>query len=301
MSNVMKVWSNGQLVEPEETKVSLLSHGFSRGSAIFDVFGTYPSPSGTLAFRMDAHLDRLINSANVLEMDIPYSKAELMTACAEVVKINNMGTGLVKILAYWGGESAVALVPNEPLDVTIFCVPGTPDLGLGDRILLSACISKWRKLDSASVPTDAKACANYLNGYLARKDAVNRGCDLGIMLDKNNMLAEGSIEAVFIVKDGILKVPPLDHVLKSISRESIIDVALHAGIPVEITAISKEELVCADEIFAAHTLIRVMPIERLDSRCLSAPGPITSQVMKLMEDLFSYKTDKFMSWFQPLT
>jgi len=300
MTSAQTVWSNGKLVAPEQTRVSLLSHGFSRASAIFDVFPTTVGPDGVYGFRMEAHLERFMTSARLLEMELPYDAQQIAQACAETVQANQQREGLVKIFGYWGGEQAIALVPNEPLDLAIYAIPVSPELSLHGDEPISACISKWQKLDKATVPTAAKACANYLNGYLARRDGINRGYDLGIMLDGEGNLAEGSIEAVFVVKDGVLRVPPLDHVLKSVSRESVIELAQYAGIPVDISAISPEQLLDGDELFVAHSLSRVMPIRKIEQRELTSPGPITQQLQQLVRQLFDFKLEPFQGWFQRL-
>jgi branched-chain amino acid aminotransferase len=301
MNHDAKVWLNGNLIAWREATVPLLSHGFSRGSAIFEVFGTHVGPKGTMAFRMDQHLKRLMKSAELLEMKLEFSAQTLAEAAKATVRENRLGRGLVKILAYWGEEAVIRLVLAAPLDVAIFAVPQSAELGLDDSRPISACISKWCKIHPATVPVAAKACSNYLNGYLARKDANTRGYNVGIMLGTDDFLAEGSIESVFIVKDGVLKTPPLGRILSSITRMSIIQAVPNIGIPVAEQPISRDELYAADEIFTAHTGIKVSPINRFENRELPAPGPVTRQVMELMENILHFKDDRFMEWFQPLT
>lgn len=301
MNNDAKVWLNGELVSWQNANVPILSHGFSRGSAIFEVFGTHVGPRGTMAFRMDAHLKRLRKSAELLGMELAFSNEMLVEAIRSAVRENQIGRGLVKILAYWGEEAVIRLVLDAPLDVAIFAIPENPELGLDDSKPISACVSKWRKIHPATVPVAAKACANYLNGYLARKDAINRGYNVGIMLGTDGFLAEGSIESVFIVKDGVLKTPPRGRILSSITRMSILQAVPKIGITAMEDSISKDELYTADEIFTAHTGIKVAPVDRFESRKLQAPGPVTKQVMELMENILHFRDDRFIEWFQPMT
>ena len=300
MNNDAKVWLNGKLVAWSEATVPLLSHGFSRGSAFFEVFGVHVGPEGPMAFRMDQHLKRLTGSAELLEMELAYSIEEIVAAVKKTVEANNLGRGLIKMLAYWGEEAIINLVLDTKLDLAIFAIPQSDYLKLDRASSLSACVSKWRKIHPATVPVAAKACSNYLNGYLVRKDAVNRGYDLGIALDTDGFLAEGSIESVFIVKDGLLKTPPLGRILSSITRMSILEAVARIGIPSQEGPISAEELSQADEIFTCHTGIKVEPIARLDDRKLKTPGPVTEQVMQLMNDIIEFKDERFMDWFQPL-
>ena len=301
MNHDAKVWLNGKLIPSQEATVPILSHGFSRGSAIFEVFGTHLGPQGTMAFRMDAHLKRLLKSAELLGMALEYSTAALAEAVQSTVRENRLERGLVKILAYWGEEAVIKLVLETPLDVAIFAVAESPQLGLDDSKPIAACVSKWRKIHPATVPVAAKACANYLNGYLARKDALSRGFDVGIMLGTDGFLAEGSIESVFIVKDGVLKTPPAGRILSSITRMSILQAASQSGIPVVEYPISADELYDVDEMFTAHTGIKVSPIQRFEDRKLPSPGPVTRRVMELMDNILHFKDERFSDWFQVLS
>lgn len=301
MNSERKVWLNGELIPWEKATVPLLSHGFSRGSAIFEVFGIHEGPDGLFAFRMDEHLKRLMKSAELLEMEIAYSTEEIIDAVTETVRANDIGRGLVKILAYWGEEAIIKLVLESKLDVAIFAVPDSEELGMDNTNPISACLSKWRKIHPETVPVAAKSCSNYLNGYLARKDANNRGFDIGLMVGTDGFLAEGSIESVFLVKDGVLKTPPLGRVLSSITRKSILQAAAMNGIPTSEDSILPGELFTADEIFTSHSGVKVSPVARLEDRNLQAPGPITKQVMELLDNILNMSDDRFSDWFHALT
>jgi branched-chain amino acid aminotransferase len=300
MNNESKVWLNGELIPWHKATVPLLSHGFSRGSAIFEVFGIHQGPDGLFAFRIDEHLKRLMNSVQMLEMEMAYTTEEIIDAVAQTVKVNNMGRGLIKILVYWGEEAVIKLVLESKLDMAIFAIPDSEDLGLDVVQPISACVSRWRKIHPETVPVSAKSCSNYLNGYLARKDANNRGFDVGLLVGTDGFLAEGSIESVFLVKDGVLKTPPLGRILSSITRMSVLEAAPIAGIPVSQDPVLPQELSTADEIFTSHSGIKVSPVDRFEDRELKAPGPITEQLIKLMEDITAFRDDRFKDWFMPL-
>ena len=234
-------------------------------------------------------------------MALEYSTAALAEAVQSTVRENRLERGLVKILAYWGEEAVIKLVLETPLDVAIFAVAESLQLGLDDSKPIAACVSKWRKIHPATVPVAAKACANYLNGYLARKDALSRGFDVGIMLGTDGFLAEGSAETVFIVKDGVLLTPPLGRVLSSITRLSVLQAVPEIGIPIVERPITADELSAADEMFTVHTGTKVEAVARFEDRQLEAPGPLTQRVMSLMNDIIQFKDERFMHWFQPLT
>ena len=301
MNSERKVWLNGKFVSWENATVPLLSHGFSRGSAIFDVFGIHEGPDGLFAFRMDEHLKRLMRSAELLGMEIAYSTEEIIDAVTETVRANDIGRGLVKILAYWGEEAIIKLVLESKLDVAIFAVPNSEELDMDNTNPISACLSRWRKIHPETVPVAAKSCSNYLNGYLARKDANSRGFDVGLMVGTDGFLAEGSIESVFLVKDGVLKTPPLGRVLSSITRKSILQAVPTIGIPTSEDSILPGELFAADEIFTSHSGVKVSPVARFEDRNLQVPGPITKQVMELMNNILNMSDDRFNDWFHALT
>ena len=301
MTNDSLVWLNGKLIPRREATVPILSHGFSRASAIFDILGVHVGPQGPMAFRLDDHLKRLMQSAELLEMELAYSTAEITEAVRATVKANSLGRGIVKIMAFWSEEAVIQLVLDSKLDVAIFAVPHGEEVVLDQQQTLSACLSKWRKLHPETVPVGAKACANYLNGYLARKDAVSRGFDIGILLGTDGFLAEGSAETVFIVKDGVLLTPPLGRVLSSITRLSVLQAVPEIGIPIVERPITADELSAADEMFTVHTGTKVEAVARFEDRQLEAPGPLTQRVMSLMNDIIQFKNERFMHWFQPLT
>jgi len=296
----LQVWFNGKMVPWKTVTIPVLSHGFSRASAVFEIFGIHEGPDGPAAFRMDQHFKRLMRSVELLEMEIPYTSDELSAAVAETVRVNNLGRGVIKLMAFWGEEAVIRLVLEGKLDVAIFPVPETPDLHLDSSEPISACLSKWRKIHPETVPVEAKACSNYLNGYLARKDANKRGFDIGVMAGTDGFLAEGSTESIFLAKDGILKVPPLGRVLNSISRKSVLEMAPVLDIPVSQETMLPSVLNDADEIFSAHTGTKVSPVGRFEDRTLDAPGPITAKLMAAMEKILAFEDDRFMHWFQKL-
>ncbi len=301
MPNDLQAWLNGKLIPRREATVPILSHGFSRASAIFDVFGVHVGPEGPVAFRLDEHLKRLMKSAELLEMELAYSIEEITAAVKATVKANSLGRGIIKILAFWSEESIIQLVLDSKLDVAVFAIPESEELVLDKKHTITACLSKWRKLHPQTVPVGAKACANYLNGYLARKDAVTRGFDIGILLGTDGFLAEGSTESVFMVKEGVLMTPPLGRVLSSITRMSILQAVPEIDIPVVERPIAADELLAADEMFTVHTGTKIEPIARFEDRQLEAPGPVTRRIMQLMDDIMQFKDERFKEWFQPLT
>ena len=286
----------------QSANVHILSHGFSRGSAIFDVFGIYPGPKGPAAFRMDKHMDRLFKSAELLGMEMSYTKEQIIDAVTQSVKANNIKRGLIKILAYYGEEAVISLILDSKLDLAIFGIPETDDMGLDQAKPIEICFTKWRKIHPATIPVQAKACSNYLNGMLARKDAVSRGFNVGILLTTDGYVAEGSIESIFMVKDNVLKTPPLGNILSSVTRMSMLEAAPAIGIKTLEEQISPEELMGADEIFVCRTGVKVLPVRKIEERVMDvAPGPVTLELSQLMSDIYHFRNDRFSHWLQAVS
>ena len=307
MSATSKVWSNGELISFEDAKIHMLSHGFSRGSAVFEVFGIHSTPEGVVAFRMDEHLKRLERTCRLLGMELSYNSAELAAAVKTIVKENDMRIGHVKIMAYYSEISLGNMVPEDKLELAVFTLPAAADPVFSNNRTVTACISKWCKMHPRTAPPMAKACAYYLNGFLARQDAKQQGYDIGILLDTHGFVAEGSLESLFMAKEGVLMTPPLGRVLASISRMSILEMAPVFGIKILETSILPEDLAIADEIFFSGTPAKVLPVKTLGplshfgKRHLDSPGPIAQKLADGLMEIVNLKHDRFRPWLQPLT
>ncbi len=295
-----QVWLNGRMIPWKDATIHLMSHSLTRGSAIFEVLAVYSTPRGPAAFRLPDHCDRLRRSAELLGMELVQTKEELLRAAVETARINRIREGFIKIVGYYHEETFSISVSDPRLDLSVFAIPAE-EYRKHSTSSISVCLSPWRKLHPETVPVEAKVAANYLNGMLARQDAARRGFDLAIMLDTHGFLGEGSVESVFIVKDGTLLTAPLGLILSSISRRSILEAAQTAGIKAEERPIRKQEVLEADEIFTASTSRRVMPVSRLEDRVLGeVPGPLTRRLAALMEAICSGREERYQHWLQPI-
>jgi len=288
------------MIPSENATVNIMSHAFTRGAAIFEIFGIHKTPDGPVAFRMDDHLRRLEKSIKLLEMELPRSIDEIKQAAIDCVKTNNIEDGFVRIMAYYSGESYSAVPPDGDLDMMILASSFGQFRG-GMNRPVSACISKWRKLDPKTVPVECKVSGNYVNGMMSSLDAKKRGFGLGIMLDTKGFLAELSTSSVFIVKDGILITSPLGTILSSVTRRAVIDVAKAEGIEVVEKAVSSEEILDADELFSSSTAFKVWSVNRIEDRDIeNAPGPVSAQLSRTLEDICSGSDERFMDWLTPM-
>lgn len=298
------VYMNGEFVAWDKANVHMMSHSFSRGSAIFEVISVHKTDKGPVIFRLDEHAERLSASAHLLEMDLPLSREELMKATIATVKRNGIQEGFVKIMGFYPQVAFEILPPQRGLDLAIFAIDPAQDLGslhFAFEKGTTLGVSKWRKLDPQTIPIEAKVAGNYMNGIMARQDARKRGFENAIMLDTQGFIAEGGTESVFLVKDGRLFTPATGTVLKSITRKSILELAKVLG----IEAFEKRlaPLLCweAEEIFLSGTPIKVLPVRKVEERELKeVPGPVSRKLSAAMQQIEAGKDERFRQWLFPV-
>lgn len=294
------VWLNGEYIPWENATVHIMSHSFGRGSAIFEVISFHGTGRGSAVFRLQAHIERLFRSAELLEMELPFSKEALCDAVAGTIQRNGLRQGFIKIICFYPEVSFEIIPPESPLSVSVFALDPEQDLGgLGDYFKegTTVYVSNWRKLDPRTVPIEAKAAANYLNGMVARLEARKNGFKNVIMLDTQGFIAEGGTESAFLVKDGCLLTPSTGTVLKSITRMSILESAREAGIECIEQQLKPELLDSAAEIFLSSTPFKVLPVMQINDRKLpDAPGPVTRQIAELLNAVIGGNDDRFENW-----
>ena len=294
------VYLNGEYVPWGNATVHIMSHSFGRGSAIFEVISLHATASGPAIFRLQAHIERLFRSAELLEMELPLTREELCEAVAGTVKRNALQKGFIKMICFYPEFSVEILPPQRHLTVSIFALDPEQDLGgigLPFEEGTTVYVSNWRKLDPRTVPIEAKASANYLNGMVARLEAKKNGFEHAVMLDTQGYLAEGGTESAFIVKDSKLMTPATGTVLKSITRMSILEVAKHAGVECVEGQLKPELLTEADEMFLSCTPFKVVPVRKLNDRKLEkVPGPLTQKIAGLLDEIAAGNNDDFKDW-----
>jgi branched-chain amino acid aminotransferase len=300
MSNKAKAWINGELVPWEKATVHIMSHSFARGSAVFEVISFHGTSNGSAVFRLDEHLKRLHRTTELLNMEFFHSTQEIEHGVMETVKANNLSDGFIKIIGYYGNPAFTLLPQQEKLDLSIFAV----DEGLSKdhKKSVSACFCRWRKLDPNTVPVEAKVAGNYINGMLALQEAIQRGFDMGILLDTDGFVAEAGTEAVFWVEGDVIKTPPLGRILHSISRLSILQAATITGLKAVEEKVRPEKIMKADEIFFASTSCKILPVNRIGDRVLdNTPGPMSQELARLLSNICAGQDERFNDWLFPVT
>ncbi len=296
----MKANINGRFVDWKDAKVSLLSHSFCRGSAIFDVVSISPTARGGAFFRLKEHVARMFNSATLLLMDMPISPEEALKAVVATAAKNDISFGIAKFLAYYPVEEFFLLPTDPKVDFAVFC----DDFGRRGTTVdditkpVSVGISTIMKIDRRTIPIHAKVAANYVNGALALMEAKKKGYDNVILLDTSGFVAEGPIANVFFVEDGKILTPTSRNTLQGITRDSVIHIAQDLGREVTETDISPERIADFDEAFYTSCAPGIVPINSIDSKPIGpqCPGPVTKELARRLNDAYEGRAPQYEDW-----
>ncbi len=297
-----KIWMNGEMVDWQDAKIHALAHVVHYGTSVFEGIRAYNNDKGPCVFRLEEHVQRLIDSAKIYKMDIPYTKEEICDAIIETLKINNLTSCYIRPIAFRGyGELGVNPL-NCPVDLLIAAWEWGSYLGEeGMNIGVDVGVSSWRKPAPDTLPVMAKAGANYMNSQLAKIEAIDHGYDEAIMLDYQGFVAEGSGENIFLVEDETIYTPSLgSSILRGITRDSIIKLASSLGYEVIEETIGRERLYLADEIFFSGTAAEVTPIKSVDGRSIGIGkrGPVTEKLQKTFFEIAEAKKDDEFGWLE---
>ena len=280
MQEAEKIWMNGALVDWPDARVHVLSHGLHYGTTVFEGIRSYDAEGGAAVFRLDDHLARLERSASMYHMPIPYSREELRQAVHSVLTANGLSACYIRPIVL-RGYGTMGLFPLEaPVDVAIAAWEWGAYLGEdGLKTGIRAKISSWRRIGSSTIPATAKAGGQYLNSILAKIETHKAGYQEAILLNEAGLVADGSGENIFIVRDGVLITPPMHaSILEGITRASIMTLARDEGITVVERDMGRGELYLADEVFITGTAAEVCPVIEVDDHPLGVPGPITRRL-----------------------
>jgi branched-chain amino acid aminotransferase len=251
-------------------------------------------------WHLDGHLDRMFASGAIYHMDLPFSKDELVRATKDVIRANALDACYIRPIAFRGyGEMGVNPL-KAPVNVAIAVWPwgaylGEDALEQGVRVK----VSSWKRHDQNSLPSAAKATGGYLGSILAKVESLKAGYDEAIMLNQAGVVAEGSGENVFVVKDGVLSTPATGvGALGGITRGAVIRIARDQGYEVMERDLVRTDLYLADEVFFTGTAAELTPIREVDDRTVGAGhrGPVTKE----LQDVFFAATrgddPRYVSW-----
>jgi branched-chain amino acid aminotransferase len=277
-----KIWHKGRLIRWEDATVHVMAHVIHYGSSVFEGVRCYAPSAGPAIFRANEHIQRLLDSAKIYRMEIPYTREDLVKAMVDLVHANGVWPCYVRPIVFRGYGDAGVSPNNCPVEVYICNYPWGKYLTQDDSGV-DVCVSSWTRIAPNTLPALAKSGANYMNSQLIRMEATTNGYVEGIALDSNGYVSEGSGENVFVVRHGVLQTAPLGNsVLPGITRDSILQLARDMGIPVVEAGIPREMLYIADEAFFTGTAAEVTPIRSVDRIPVGKGnvGPITRALQR---------------------
>lgn len=293
------IWFDGKLVPWREAQIHVLTHSLHYGLSVFEGERAYKTDKGPAIFRLKEHTDRLFNSAHIYRMNMPYTREQIMEACCEVVRANNLDSCYIRPIAFYGSEKMGVSPKGAVTHVAIAAWPwgaylGEEGLQKGIRVKTSSYARHHVNVTMAR----AKFAATYANSILANTEAVQDGYDEALLLDVDGFVAEGAGENVFVIKDGCIYEPEIASALVGITRSTIISLAREMGMEVKSKRLTRDDIYIADECFFTGTAAEVTPVRELDNRTIGAGtrGPITEELQKRYFDVVYGRNEKYEHW-----
>ena len=298
------IWHNGELVAWEDAKVHVLTHGLHYGTGVFEGERAYETTQGPAIFRHRDHLARLLRSAELYYMPVPYTLEELRAATHELIAANDLRQCYIRPIVF-RGYGQMGLYPLDcEVDVAIAAWPWGAYLGEESKNSgIRAKISSWRRIPHDALIPHSKASGQYLNSVLAKIEASKAGYEEAILLDSRGFVCEGSGENIFVVRDGQIVTPPQSAgILDGISRKSIVKIAHDLGIEVVERDLARAELYLADEVFLAGTAAELVPVREIDDHTIggqdreAGAGRITKAVQRVYDDALHGRDPRYAEW-----
>jgi len=275
------IWMDGEMVPWREAKVHVLTHTLHYGLGVFEGVRAYKAEKGTAVFRLPEHTYRLLNSAHILGMKIPFDAESITQAQIEVLRQNQLSSAYLRPMAFYGSEGMGLRADNLAVHLSISAWEwgsylGEENMERGIRVRVS---SYTRHHVNVSM-CRAKANGHYINSMLALQEAIDTGYDEALLLDTNGFVMEGSGENLFIIRDGIVYTPELTSALDGITRNTVIQIISDEGLKLVEKHITRDEIYICDEAFFTGTAAEVTPIRELDNRQIGSGnrGPITEKI-----------------------
>jgi len=298
-----KIWFNGEMIPYESATVHVLSHALHYGSSVFEGIRCYRTEKGSAIFRLEEHMRRLVDSAKIYRMEIPYSLEQLCEAAITTIQTANLSACYIRPLV-WRGTGSLGV---NPLKNKVESMIAVWEWGayLGPEALengVDVQVANWNRMAPNTFPALAKAGGNYLNAQLVKMDAILKGFDEGIMLNVHGYVAEGSGENLFVIRDGVLYTAPSGlSILPGITRDAILTIVQDMGMKVVEGQIPREALYIADELFFTGTAAEITPIRSVDHYKIGSGkrGPLTAVIQDKFFDIVIRGEDPY-GWLTPV-
>lgn len=295
------IWFNGEFVQWRDAKVHVLTHTLHYGMGVFEGVRAYDTERGTAAFRLDAHTQRLLNSAKILGMDLGHDYDTLLQAQKDVVRENGLSSAYIRPMSFLGSESMG--LHAEGLQVHTMIAAWDWGSYLGEDNMINGIrvkTSSFTRHHPNAAMTKAKANGPYFNSMLAIDEVSKAGYDEALLLDTDGYVAEGSGENIFVVQGGEIITPDLSSALNGITRRTVMTLIADLGIPLREKRITRDEIYIADEAFFTGTAAEVTPIRELDDRAIGhgGRGPLTEKIQQRFFDQVMGRRNDHPEWLQ---
>ena len=297
------IWFDGAWLPWRDAKVHVLTHTLHYGYGCFEGIRAYTTPTGPAIFRLDDHLRRLEDSCRILAIDLPHTRDELATACRQAIQRNGLEAGYIRPLVFLGSEKMGVDPAGAASHVMIAAWPWGAYLGQEAMERgIKVRVSSYARHHVNSQMCRAKAISGYANSILAVREARRDGYDEAILLDSTGLVAEGSGENIFLVRDGQLFEPQTTSALDGITRRTIHTLAAERGLTVVARPVTRDELYCADEIFLTGTAAEVTPVVEVDGRPVGdgRPGPLGRALQAAYLALVRGESGDHREWLTPV-
>ena len=295
-----KIWMNGKLVEWKDAHIHLASHVIHYGTAVFEGARCYSTPKGSACFRLDTHMRRLQDSAKIYRMTYPLDLVGWQNAVLDTIRANQMKACYIRPILYRGYETLGVNPLTCPVDAAIILWKWGAYLGQ-DALEqgVDVKVASWSRVAPNTLPAMAKSSANYANSGLIKMEALADGYSEAIALDVFGNVSEGSGQNLFTVRNEIIYTPPLaSSILGGITRDSVITLARDLGYTVTETALPRESLYVADEVFVVGTAAEVTPVRSVDKITIGSGsrGPITQRLQRAYFDVINGEIPDHHGW-----
>tara|TARA_Y100001935_G_scaffold30835_1_gene24158 strand:- start:307 stop:1227 length:921 start_codon:yes stop_codon:yes gene_type:complete len=298
-TNSKFIWLNGNFQPFDETNVHLLSNTLHYGMGVFEGVRAYETPEGGAIFRLNDHTKRLFDAASKVNIKIPYSIDELCDAQKESMAKNNLLEGYIRPIVFLGSES-MGLRSQDSLSVNVAIAcwewPSYMDPE-AKKNGISVIKSPFQQYDNP-LYSNNKIIGTYVNSIMAVNDAISKGAEEAILMDKNGHISEGSGENLFIVKNSRLATPKTDFCLNGITRQSVISIANDLNFEIEEKDLKFDDLLDADEAFYSGTAVEITPITKVDESKIGSGsiGPITDVLQKKYSEIVCGQDKNYADW-----
>jgi len=303
VEKVDKIWLDGKFINWDDAQIHILTHTLHYGLGVFEGIRCYQLENGQSAiFRLKEHIRRLYDSAHMFWIKIPYTKEELIQASKELFTLNKLKEGYLRPIVFIGDGGMGLYAPDNPVRVALINWSWGAYLGEdGLKNGIRCKVSSFNRLALNVNFSKSKACGNYLNSMVAKREAILAGYEEALMMDTEGYLAEATGENLFIIRDGVIRTPPVSSsILNGITRQCAIQIAKDQNIPLNEDKIVREDAYIADEIFLTGTAAEITPIRELDDHKIGTgkPGPITKKIQDIYFDAIRGKTELYKEWLE---